>query len=83
MLGCYLLEDCSFLMRVRKGVNPEGRGGREELNGVEGGKLEPGYIVWETNLVSGKGKEVKSNNVLKKRFYIFIEETKINKKFEV
>ena len=26
MLGCHLLEACSFLMRDRKGVDPEGRG---------------------------------------------------------
>lgn len=28
-VGCYPLEACSFLMRDRKGVDPEGRGGRE------------------------------------------------------
>lgn len=30
MIG-YVLESCSFLMRHRKGVNLEGREGREEL----------------------------------------------------
>jgi hypothetical protein len=29
-------------MRDRKGVDPEGRGGGEELGGVEGGKT----IIW-------------------------------------
>jgi hypothetical protein len=36
--GCYLLEACSFLMRDRKGLDLEGRGGWEDL-GVEGEKL--------------------------------------------
>jgi hypothetical protein len=29
----YLLEDCSFLMRNRKEVDPKGRGSREDLGG--------------------------------------------------
>jgi hypothetical protein len=38
---CYisLLEVYSFLMRDSKGVNPDRRGGGEELGGVEEGKL--------------------------------------------
>lgn len=44
MLGCYLLEDFSFLMRERKGVDLCGRG-EEELGGVEGGGLRLGYVV--------------------------------------
>ena len=38
MFGCYLLEACSFLMRDRKGVDLEGKGGGEELGGINGGK---------------------------------------------
>ena len=52
---CYLLEACSFIMRHTEGVDLEGRGGGEELGGVEGGKLYSGYIVWEKNLFSIKG----------------------------
>lgn len=44
MLGCYLLEDFSFLMRERKGVDLCGRG-EEEPGGVEGGGLRLGYVV--------------------------------------
>jgi hypothetical protein len=36
VFGCYFSDACSFLMRDRKGMDPEGRGGREELGGVEG-----------------------------------------------
>ena len=36
MFGCYLLEACCFLMRHRKGMDPEGKGGEEEVEGVEG-----------------------------------------------
>lgn len=32
------LETCSFLMRGRRGVDLEGRGGGEGLEGAEGGK---------------------------------------------
>jgi hypothetical protein len=42
-------------MRLRKGVDPEGRVCGKEQGGVEGGKLQLGYIVWEENLVSIKG----------------------------
>lgn len=35
--GCYLLETCSFLMREREGVDPEGRESVEELREEEGG----------------------------------------------
>ena len=38
MFGCYLLGACSFLMRDRKGVDLEGKGGGEELGGINGGK---------------------------------------------
>lgn len=37
MLVCYLLAACSFLIRGKKGVGLDGRGGREDLGGVEGG----------------------------------------------
>lgn len=39
MFDCCLLEARSFLMRDRKGMDLDGRGGREELVGVEKGKL--------------------------------------------
>ena len=39
MFGCYLLEACTFLMRDRKGADPEERGGGEELGGIEEEKL--------------------------------------------
>ena len=35
MFGCFLLEACSFLMKDRKGVDLEERGGGEELGRVE------------------------------------------------
>lgn len=35
-----LLEACSFLMRDGKGLDLEGRGGREELGGVDGGNYD-------------------------------------------
>lgn len=38
MFCCYLLEACSFLMRDRKGLDPDGRGSREELGWTEGEK---------------------------------------------
>lgn len=36
MLGCYLLEVYSFLMKERKGADLEGRVDREQLRGAEG-----------------------------------------------
>lgn len=38
MFGFYFLQACSFLMGDRKGVDPEGRGSAEELEGAEGGE---------------------------------------------
>ena len=35
MFCCYLLETCSFLLRDRRGVDQEVRGGREQLREVE------------------------------------------------
>lgn len=35
---CHLLEACSLLLRDRKEVNPDGRGGKEELGEKEGGE---------------------------------------------
>jgi hypothetical protein len=45
MLGCYLIEACSFLMKDKKGVDPKGKGGEEGLGGVEGEKLQSGYCI--------------------------------------
>lgn len=36
MFGSYLLETFSFLMKDRKGMDPEGMRGRENLERVEG-----------------------------------------------
>jgi hypothetical protein len=36
---CYLLEACCFLMRNRKGVDPEETGGGEKQGGIEGEKV--------------------------------------------
>jgi hypothetical protein len=41
MFGCYLLQDCSFLIRDKKGVDPEGRRSRKEL-GREKAKYNQG-----------------------------------------
>lgn len=38
MFYYYPLEACSFLMWDRKGVDPDGKGGGEELGEVEGGE---------------------------------------------
>lgn len=38
MFGGYLVETYSFLMRDRKKVDPDERGGEEELTGAEGGE---------------------------------------------
>lgn len=35
MFGCSLLEDYAFLMREKKGVEPEGMGGGEVLGEIE------------------------------------------------
>lgn len=37
--GCYLLEACPFLVRDKKGVDPDGQGCREELGVVEAGGI--------------------------------------------
>lgn len=55
MFGCYLLEACFSLMRSRKGVELDGRGGREELGEIEEGKLYSEYIVLKKNLFSIEG----------------------------
>lgn len=36
MIGCYLLEACSFIMRDITGVEPQEN--REEVGGIEGGE---------------------------------------------
>lgn len=42
MFCCHLLESCSFLIRDRKGVSADGRGGGEQLRAVEGGETITG-----------------------------------------
>jgi hypothetical protein len=39
MICCCLWEACSFLIRDRKGVNPEGKGCGERPGGVRGGEI--------------------------------------------
>lgn len=36
MFGYYLLEECSFLIKDKKGVDEDGRDGGDELEEVEG-----------------------------------------------
>lgn len=38
MFCSYLLESCPFLKRDRKGVDPEGKGGGEDLGRAEEGE---------------------------------------------
>lgn len=38
MFGCHLIDTCSFLMRDRQGMDPEGWRGGEDLGGKEGGE---------------------------------------------
>jgi hypothetical protein len=52
MIDCYLLEACFFLVRDRKGADPEGRGGREELYEVEGGSTVIRIYCMKKNLFS-------------------------------
>jgi hypothetical protein len=52
MFGCHLLEAYSFLTRVRKGVDHEGRGGQEDLGGVEGGQ-RPIRIYYDNGINIG------------------------------
>lgn len=47
MFCYYVLEVFSFLMRNRKEVDLDIKGGREYLGGVEGGNLYSGYRVQE------------------------------------
>lgn len=42
---CYLLLTRSFLMRVRKGVDPEQRGDGKGLGELEGGETMAGYSI--------------------------------------
>ena len=52
----YLLEAYSFLMRGREGVNPVGRGGEEELGGVEGGKGDHNQDICKKKIIFNKKK---------------------------
>lgn len=48
---------CSFLMRDRSGVDPEGRGGGDVLGGVEGGEAVIRiYGMRESSVFNKKGK---------------------------
>jgi hypothetical protein len=50
MLICYLIEAYTLLTRNRKGIDPEGRGGREEHVGVEGGGNYNQDILYEKRI---------------------------------
>lgn len=50
MFCCYLSEARSFLMRDRKEVDLDGRGGREALGGAERGDTSQGLLCEEKNL---------------------------------
>lgn len=52
----YLLEAYSFLIRNREGINPVGRGGEEELGGVEGGKGDHNQDIYEKRVIFNKKK---------------------------
>lgn len=43
-------------MRNREGVNPVGRGGEEELGGVEGGKGDHNQDIYEKRVIFNKKK---------------------------
>lgn len=45
MFGCYIFEAYSFLMRESKGVDPEKKGGEEELGGTEGRGIIMGILL--------------------------------------
>lgn len=63
MLYCYFLEACSFLTRARKGVNPDGKGSRENLGGMEGGEtvIRVYYIIKESSFNQERGNNEVSN----------------------
>lgn len=56
IFGYCLLEAYSFPIRHREGGDPEGGGSGEELGEVEKRELKSGYIIWENNPFSIKGK---------------------------
>lgn len=55
--GHYLYEVCSFLLRNRKGMDLDDRGGREELRGAEGGEpVVRKYCMRKETIYNKKGK---------------------------
>lgn len=59
MCGCYLLKVRCFLVRDRKGVDPEGRGSGEELGGVKGGKIIIKiYCMWKETIFNKEENEI-------------------------
>lgn len=56
-----------FLIGDRKGVDSDGRGGREELGGVEGGKTVIMIYCERKFPLSIKGKIIVSNEAKEKR----------------
>ena len=57
MFDPYLLEACSFQMRDRKGVDPNGRGGRDQLARREGGEtVIMVYCMRKESVFDKKGK---------------------------
>lgn len=55
MFCCYLSEARSFLMRDRKEVDLDGRGGGEEPGGTERGDTSQGLLCEKKNLFLIKG----------------------------
>ena len=51
------LEVCYFLMKDRKGVDLDGRGGGEELGGVEGGEIIIKIYYIRTKSIFSKNKQ--------------------------
>lgn len=62
----YSLETCLFTMRDRKGGNPDGRGGRKDLGGVEEGETgnQIYYMSGGEDLFSIKEKDVNKTKFL-------------------
>lgn len=63
MLGSYLLETLSFLMRDKRGVNLERRGSGKELGGLEGGETVLRiYCVFQKEKTTNKSQEAKTKS---------------------
>lgn len=61
LLGCYILEACSFPMRDRKKMDAEGREGGEELVRAEGGEMIYRVYFVSKGSVSTKSEKKRKN----------------------